>query len=111
MVTVNYLMMLGVGTVLMLVLALVNHAAHAYLAMPDSWRTDVPGRMPEHTDGEYDSDGFWEFASLRNYMIHAGGGLLLVWGPGLWYWSSKEQALAAVCGYIGKVGLTPMFCM
>ena len=45
MVTTNYLLMLGVGTVFALLLALANHAAHAYLATPESWRRDIPGRF------------------------------------------------------------------
>ena len=112
MVTLNYLTMLGVGTVLMLLLALANHAAHAWLAMPDRWEREIPGRYVDpHPDGEYDSDGFWEFASLRNYLIHAGGGLILVWGLGLWYWDRQQLALAEVCGVVAHVGITPVFCM
>jgi hypothetical protein len=114
MVTTNYLMMLGVGTVLGLLLGLANHAAHAYLATPDRWRwEDIPGRSPDpaYRGANYDSDGFWEFASLGNYLYHAGGCLLIVWGLGLWYWDRQELALAQVCGFVGQVGITPLFCM
>ena len=78
MVTTNYLLMLGVGTVFALLLALANHAAHAYLATPESWQRDIPGRFgpPDYRYAELDDAGFWEFASLRNYLYHAGGGLL-----------------------------------
>jgi hypothetical protein len=112
MATTNYLLMLGVGTVFVLLIALANHAAHAYLAMPDRWQQDVPGRYDNpHPNAEYDEQGFWEFASLRNYLIHAGGGLLLLWGLGLWYWDRQDYALAQVCGFVGHIGIAPVFCM
>lgn len=112
MVTINYLLMLGIGTVFVLILALANHAAHAYLAMPDRWEREIPGRNYDpHPGAEYDADGFWEFASLRNYLYHAGGGVLLVWGFGLWYWDSQELALGQVCGFVSRIGITPVFCM
>src|SRR5262245_7473082 len=113
MVTANYLLMLGVGSVLALLLGLANHAVHAYLAAPDSWRTDIPGRSPDprYRDAEYDDAGFWEFASLRNYLIHAGGGLVFVWALGLWHWDRQDAALAQVCGVIANAGITPLFCM
>jgi hypothetical protein len=113
MVTINYLAMLGVASVFALLLGLANHAAHAYLAMPDSWRTDIPGRSPDpaYRNADYDEAGFWEFASLRNYMIHAGCGLLFVWAIGLWYWDRQAFVLAQVCGFVAKAGITPVFCM
>jgi len=113
MVTTNYLLMLGVGTVFALLLALANHAAHAYLATPESWRRDIPGRFgpPDYRYADLDDAGFWEFASLRNYLYHAGGGLLLVWGLGLWYWDRQAHALAQVCTFVGQIGITPVFCM
>lgn len=112
MLTTKYLLMLGVGTVLALLLALANHAAHAWLATPDRWERDIPGRHGDPYRGaEFDSEGFWEFASLRNYLYHAGGGLMLVWGLGLWYWDRQEQALGEVCAFVANIGITPVFCM
>jgi hypothetical protein len=112
MVTTNYLLMLGVGTVFVLLLGLASHAAHAYLARPDSWEREIPGRHYDPTpDAEYDNDGFWEFASVRNYLYHAGGGVLILWGFGLWYSERQDEALAQVCGAIANLGLVPVFCM
>jgi hypothetical protein len=113
MVTVNYLLMLGVGTVFALLVGLASHAAHAYLATPDSWRQDIPGRWadPYYRNAEYDEHGFWEFASLSNYLYHAGGGVLFIWGIGLWYWDSQAYALSQVCGMVGQAGITPVFCL
>ena len=113
MVTTNYLLMLGVGTVFALLLALANHATHAYLATPESWRRDIPGRFgpPDHRYADLDDAGFWEFASLRNYLYHAGGAILLVWGLGLWYWDRQAYALAQVCSFVGQIGIAPVFCM
>lgn len=112
MVTVNYLLMLGVGTVLALLLGLVSHAGHAYLAKPDSWEQDIPGRyIHRYPEPDYTHDGFWEFASLRNYLSHTGGAVLLVWGLGLWYSERQEEALAQVCGTIANFALKPVFCM
>ena len=113
MVTTNYLLMLGVGSVFALLLGLANHAAHAYLATPERWRWDIPGRSPDpaYQSANSDAEGFWEFASLGNYLFHAGGGLLLVWGFGLWYWDRQDFALAQVCGFVAKAGITPLFCM
>src|SRR6476619_6392526 len=98
MVTTNYLLMLGVGTVFALLLALANHAAHAYLATPESWRRDIPGRFgpPDYRYADLDDAGFWEFASLRNYLYHAGVVILYVCGLGLWYWDRAALALAQV---------------
>lgn len=112
MVTTNYLLMLGVGTVFALLLGLASHAGHAYLAKPDRWEREMPGRHYEpHPNAEYDDDGFWEFASLRNYLYHAGGSLLFVWGMGLWYSERQDYALAQVCGAVANLGITPVFCM
>jgi hypothetical protein len=112
MVTANYLMMLGVGTVLALLLSLANHAAHAWLATPDHGDREFPGCAGDpRPDGDYDAEGFWEFASLRNYLIHAGSSLLLVWGLGLWYWDRQQLALEEVCGFLSHAGITPVFCM
>jgi hypothetical protein len=114
MVTVNYLLMLGVATVLTLLLALASHAAHAYLeAYPDLCQDrQLPHRSPDgRFDGaDYDDMGYWEFASLRNYALHAVGGILLVWGPGLWYWDRQEFALGEVCSFVGRIAITPLFC-
>jgi hypothetical protein len=112
MVTANYLMMLGVGTVLARLLALASHAAHAWLATPDHENRDFPGRLGDpRPGGDHDAEGFWEFASLRNYLIHAGSSLLLMWGLGLWYWDRQQLALVEVCRFIDRAGITPVFCM
>ena len=100
MVTVNYLLMLGVATVLTLLLALASHAAHAYLeAYPDLCQDrQLPHRSP---DGRFDG---------ADYALHAVGGILLVWGPGLWYWDRQEFALGEVCSFVGRIAITPLFC-
>jgi hypothetical protein len=111
--TYNYLMMLGVASVLALLLALAGHCAHAWLAVPDRWHGDVLGRSPDppYPGAEYDEQGFWEFASLRNFLYYAGGYLLTVWGLGAWYWGEKQAALASVCRTVAHIGIVPVFCM
>jgi hypothetical protein len=114
MVTWNYLMMLGVGTVLALLLALAVHAAHAYLAMwPDLfWDWQLQRRSPEgrFQGADYDNMGYWEFASLRNFLLYAGSNLIFVWGPGYWFWDRQELVLANVCAAVAHVGIAPLFC-
>lgn len=113
MATYNYLMLLGVASVLALLVALAAHAAHAWLAAPDHWRWDVPGHSPDppYLGAEYDEQGFWEFNSLRNFLYYASGNLLCVWGLGAWYWSQQELALANVCSTVAHVGIVPVFCL
>jgi|GEM_PF-6356582 len=114
MVLANYVMMLAVGTVLALLVGLASHAAHAYLAIrPDNfWEKDIPGRWPQppYRNPDYDSEGYWEFASLRNFLYHAGGCVLFVWGLGLWFFDRQELALAETCAFLAKAGIEPLFC-
>ena len=60
---------------------------------------------------EYDEQGFWEFASLRNFLYYAGGYLLVVWGLGAWHWGEKQAALATVCRTVAHSGIVPVFCV
>ena len=61
MLTANYLMMLGVGSVLALLLAFATHAGHAYLAVwPDLyWNWQLRRRSPEgrYNWADYDEEG------------------------------------------------------
>jgi hypothetical protein len=114
MVTFNYLLMLGVGSAFALLLAFVTHAGHAYLALwPDLyWDWQMRQRTPEgrYNWADYDDGGYWEFASLRNYLLYALSDLAIVWGFGLWFWDRQELALARVCGFVAHAGITPLFC-
>jgi hypothetical protein len=115
MTTGNYLLMLGVGSVFALALAFITHAGHAYLAIwPDlywNWQLrasrEAGGRF---NWADYDDEGFWEFASLRNYLLYALTNLAAVWGVGLWFWDRKAYALGQVCAFVAHAGITPLFC-
>jgi hypothetical protein len=114
MVMLNYLMMLGVGTFLALLLAFATHAGHAYLALwPDLyWDWQLRSRSPEgrYNWADYDDRGYWEFASLRNYLLYALSDLAIVWGFGLRNWDRQDFALGQVCGFVAHIGLEPLFC-
>jgi len=117
MLAINYLMMLGVGSVLALLLAFATHAGHAYLAVwPDLyWNWQLRRRSPEgrYNWADYDEEGYWEFTSLHNYLLYAGTNLAFVWGFGLWFWYSDRQAyaLTQVCSFVAHAGIRPVFCM
>jgi hypothetical protein len=59
---------------------------------------------------DWDSHGWWEFASLRNFLWYVGGGALTPWVLGLAAWAQRADTLAAVCGPFGQLGLVPLFC-
>lgn len=114
MVTANYLLMLGVFSALAAVLGFATHTGHSYLAIwPDLyWKWQLRARSPEgrYAWADYDEEGFWEFASMRNVLLYVGTNLAMVWGFGFWFWDRQEQALAAVCSGFRYIGTTPLFC-
>jgi hypothetical protein len=59
---------------------------------------------------EWDSHGWWEFASLRNFVWYVGGPSVMAWIVGLSMWSYRADILAQICRSAGRVGLVPMFC-
>ena len=72
-------------------------------------------RSPEgrYNWADYDEEGYWEFASLHNYLLYAGTNLAFVWGFGLWFWYCDRQAyaLTQVCSFVAHAGIRPVFCM
>jgi hypothetical protein len=59
---------------------------------------------------EWDSHGWWGFASLRNFLWYVGFGALAPWLGGLPMWPYRAQVLVEVCRPLAQVGLVPMFC-
>ena len=114
MLTMNYLLMLGVGTVLAFVVGFITHAGHAYLAVwPDLyWDWQLRRRTPEgrFNWADYDEEGYWEFTSLHNYLLYALTNLALVWSFGLWFWDRQAYALERVCSLVATIHITPLFC-
>jgi hypothetical protein len=59
---------------------------------------------------DWDSYGWWEFASLRNFLWYVGGGALMPWLGGLMLWPYRAELLVEVCRPLAQIGLVPMFC-
>jgi hypothetical protein len=103
---------LGVG--------LVSHYWHAnFQAFPD--KLFDGGKLsdtvlnevmsPEHRlFGHYDSGGWWEFYSWRNYAMHAVPYLILVVVIGILGWEDRAGTLSWACENLTSVGLSPVFC-
>jgi hypothetical protein len=75
--------------------------------------------LPAHEDrwfeknvikADWDSDGWWEFASLRNFLYYVGGGALAPWLAGLLLWPNRAQVLIEACRPLAQIGLVPVFC-
>ena len=56
---------------------------------------------------DWDSYGWWEFASLRNFIWYVGVGALMPWIGGLLLWSHRAEMLMGVCRPLARI---PMFC-
>jgi len=59
---------------------------------------------------DWDSDGWWEFASARNFAWYVGVSALLPWVAGLAAWAYRAEILADACRPLGAIGLIPLFC-
>ncbi len=59
---------------------------------------------------DWDSYGWWEFASLRNFIWYVGGGALTPWLVGLLLWPYRTEMLVGVCRPLARLALVPMFC-
>ncbi len=59
---------------------------------------------------DWDSHGWWEFASLRNFLWYVGSGALLPWVLGLGAWAYRAEILTETCRPLGQIGLIPIFC-
>ena len=59
---------------------------------------------------DWDSHGWWEFASLRNFLWYVGGGALMPWLGGLMLWPYRAELLVEACRPLAQIGLVPMFC-
>jgi hypothetical protein len=103
-----------------LLLALLSHWAHSeFMPYPDKLfdgggLTDTvlnEVMSPEHrVFGHYDSVGWWEFYSWRNYAIHAGPYLFVVLATAILNWDNRAEAVAYICTSAAEIGLSPAFC-
>ena len=59
---------------------------------------------------DWDSDGWWEFASARNFFWYVGCSALFPWVVGLAMWAHRAEVLAEACRPLGQIGLIPLFC-
>ena len=99
---------------------LLTHYVHAHFqAYPD--KTIEGFRMRDHALNEflndnyvfwahYDEDGWWEFYSLRNYMIHTAVPLFTVLIVGVAHWGDRAAAVESVCHQAHEIGLNPRLC-
>ena len=120
MATVQYLTFWMAGLAAAALFGLLTHYVHAHFqAHPDKL---IEGyRFRDHALNDflnenyvwfahYDEDGWWEFYSLRNYMIHTLVPLAVVLVVGLTYWSDRAAAVHSVCQKAHEIGLNPRLC-
>lgn len=120
MVTVQYLTFWLAGFAAAALLGLLTHYVHAHFqALPDKpidgfhWRDHALNEFLNDNYvwfAHYDEGGWWEFYSLRNYMIHTAVPLLLVLAVGLTHWSDRAAAVDSVCLKASEIGLNPRLC-
>lgn len=106
-----HLLVIAVGTA--------SHYWHAFLAMPDKvidgyrWRDHALNKALNEDYcwwADYDEGGFWEFYSLKNYLFHVVPASLLLFLLGLAYFPERHGVVAKICGFVGQIGLKPLFC-
>ena len=101
-------------------LGALTHYVHAHGSLPDKI---IDGyRIRDHAMNafmsggyvcfaDYDDYGYWEFYSLKNFMIHVAPMSLMVFLFALANLSNYHAAVASVCASVAKVGLKPLFCL
>lgn len=106
--------------VLALGLGIATHYSHAFLSLPDKlvdgfgWRDHaLNGALNNRYVwwADYDEQGFWEFYSLKNFLIHAVPANLLVFAFGLAWLPQRAEVVAAICRTVANAGLKPVPCM
>ena len=120
MLTVWYLVLWGLALVAGLIAGAISHYAHAHFSAYPSRLFDGGGASnlvlnevfnPNHNPiGDYDDAGWWDFYSLKNYLLHAVPWLFIVVATGVINWPHQAEAISQVCAGAGWVGLTPVFC-
>lgn len=119
--TFGYLVLWVAALMAAPIVGLASHWAHANLQfMPEK---PVDGfRLRDHALneflnedyswwGHYDEGGWWEFASLRNYLSHALPLVFFVIAAGIYWWDDRAAVMAKVCGSAATIGMQPLFCM
>jgi hypothetical protein len=119
MATAGYIFCWMFGQAACVGLALGLHYWSAFLSLPqkviDGYRWRDHGLNKTLNDdyiwwADYDEGGFWEFYSLKNFLIYAVpiSGFFLLFA--IAYFPERVEIMGRVCGAVGQVGIKPLFC-
>lgn len=117
--TVGYLFCWFLAQVAAVAAGTATHYSCAFLSLPakliDGYRWRDHALNNALNDGyvwwaDYDEQGFWEFYSLKNYLIHVAPASLLTFLFAIAYFPDRAEVVATVCRTVARIGMAPLFC-
>ena len=119
MATIGYLFFWLLAQLIAVAVGFASHYAHAFLSIPEKlvdgsgWTDHLINNSVSsgyNPFADYDEQGFWEFYSLKNFLIHAAPLSVVVFGFGCAWLPERVEKLATLCGALAKAGITPLLC-
>ena len=117
--TAGYLFFWFLAQVAAFAAGFATHYAQAFLSMPDKiidgfrWRDHALNSALNDRYlwwADYDEQGFWEFYSLKNFLLHVAPASLLTFLFAIAWFPERAEIVAKVCRAVAKVGIVPLFC-